>query len=77
MRDHEGWYRLTAVLLNSGILKRIQTPYSLLNFILGFWRRQYLYNPFKIGQAAEFKFESKFEPLPVISLEENMLPLLQ
>ena len=46
------WYQLTAV-LNFGVLKRIWNPHSLLNFILGF-------------QAAEFKFESEFEPLQVI-----------
>ena len=40
----KGWYQLTAV-LNFGVLKRIQTPLSLFNFILGFWRRWNLYNP--------------------------------
>ena len=34
----EVWNTLTAV-LNFGVLKRIQTPHSLLNFILGFWSR--------------------------------------
>ena len=34
----EVWNTLTAV-LNFGVLKRIQTPHSLLNFILGFLSR--------------------------------------
>ena len=41
-------------------LKRIETPYSLCCDFKG-------YKPLQlVGQAAEFKFESKFEPLPVI-----------
>ena len=44
-------YQLTAV-LNFGILKRIHTPHSLLNFILGFWSRLYLYNPFVRRQSS-------------------------
>ena len=34
----EVWNTLTAV-LNFGVLKRIQTPHSLLNFIVGFRSR--------------------------------------
>ena len=41
-------------------LKRIETPHSLCCDFGG-------YKPLQlVGQAAEFKFESKFEPLPVI-----------
>ena len=52
----EGWYGLTAV-LNVCILKRIQTPHC------WFW----VLRPLQaVGQAAEYKFKSKFEPVPVI-----------
>ena len=62
----EGWYQLTAVLSTHScpqILKRIQTPHSLLNYS-GFSEQIQRLQP--IGQAAEFKFESKFKPLQVI-----------
>ena len=42
-------------------------------FMLWFWRQREAIKPLQlVGQAAEFKFESKFEPLPVIwqSLQE-------
>ena len=36
-------------------------------FMLWFWRQREAIKPLQlVGQAAEFKFESKFEPLPVI-----------
>ena len=43
-QSHEGWITLTAV-LHFGVLRRIQTPHSLLNFILGFRSRQNHWNP--------------------------------
>ena len=52
--------QLSTILALSAGLKRIQTPHSLLNFIQGFQSRYNLY------QAAVFKFEFMFEPLPVI-----------
>ena len=59
----EGWYRLTTV-LNFGIfnrpVKRIQTPHRLFRHI----RADKTLTTSWSG--AEFKFESKFKPLPII-----------
>ena len=60
------WMRVDIVWAMSSIsafltdLKRIQTPRSL------FWDFEADKPLQPVGQAAEFKFESKFEPLPVI-----------
>ena len=51
---------LSSISASSTDLKRIQTPHSL-------FRDLEQIKPFQlVGQAAEFKFESKIEPLPVI-----------
>ena len=55
----EGWYRLFTV-FKFGVLKRIQTPDS------WFWDIGADESIQTVGQVAELKFESKFEPLPVI-----------
>ena len=55
----EVWNNLTAV-LNFGVLKRIQTP-QFIELHCGVSEQIKPLQP--IGQAADFKFESKFEPL--------------
>ena len=59
----EGWYRLTAV-LNFGDLKKNSNSKQFIELYFGVSEQIKPLQP--IGQAAEFKFESKFEPLQVI-----------
>ena len=71
----EGWQRRTAV-INFGVLKRIQTPHSLLNFIVGFWGRQNLHNPLARLQSSSLSpSSSPCQPVPVIwqSLQKAIL----
>ena len=59
---HEGWKQLIPC-LNFGIFNRPEKNSNSTQFIQGF---QSIKAMQLVGQKAEFKFESKFEPLPVI-----------